>query len=202
MNLSNLVKGSNIKMLNMGLYVQYKVIDQKKILPAKMLHWGGIDIGTGFNHTSQTFKIHKNFTRTHSTTLGAHTGTATVTLDGNIGIENSIESIPFEISTNLQLLYILTLFGGVGLDVNFGSGALISDMSGSFSLTETKSGVTSTITGGGAGINLGAKENLQLYNVRTFAGMQFNLWAVKVLAQASISTPEGIGLGVAARVAY
>src|SRR5690606_370161 len=59
-------------------------------------------------------------------------------------------SIPLEISTNVQLLYILSLYGGLGVDLNFGQAK------GDGSLNADNQQITCTggVCGAGAGTNI------------------------------------------------
>src|SRR5690606_7063454 len=104
-------------------------------------------------------------------------------------------SIPLEISTDVQLLYILSLYGGLGVDFNFGQakgdGAL---NSGTQQITCTGG----TQCGGGININVTPEANIDAtgkvnsFTSRAFAGLQFNLPYVRIFGQVDKSLGDDL----------
>ena len=184
--------GSEIdgKASNFGIHFRYKLIDPIAWAPGKLLHWTGVDIHTGFDYSSLT--ISTSQTTTDSFTSGA----ATANMSGTVkaGAEISTFTIPIEASTGIQLGYILSLYGGLGLDMSFGSAKSIATVDATFSTT----GLASTADGD---LDLGQEGKPTAVAPRMFFGAQFNISILKLGIQLDKSLSDAaygvnFGLGV------
>ncbi len=85
-----------------------------------MVKWRGVSVGTGFT-------MNKNETNITLAEGLPAVDTQYLRLEPelNIGLSSSAYSIPFEASTSVQLLWVLNVNAGVGMDFNFGHGDVI-----------------------------------------------------------------------------
>ncbi len=96
--------------------------------------WRGLSVGAGFVYSSNRVnltldKVSSNaITENFSATGYGHTltGSLSVNPSVNIGVVMKTFTIPLEIVTSVQLLWLLNLTLGAGVDFNFGSTDIIS----------------------------------------------------------------------------
>lgn len=206
-NFSDIIKqdGVTAKSSQFGFHAKYKIIDPKS-LGFGLLNWGGLDFLTGLTFASNSLTYQKSFDE-------QSTGSGTVTDPqikikpaGTIGITNNAIAVPFEVSTSVRLLYILSLFGGAGIDLNFGKTTVDMAVSSS-SITSTVGGVTNTVSGN---LRISAAESSagRFGDVRFFTGFALNLVPLKntnvlsLVGQANISTGGGYGVIVGVRAGW
>lgn len=175
-----------------GVHVQYKII---KGFGAGFgfFDWGGVDITTGFERASMNLKFVENIneTITESGATANFNGTATV------GAEVSTVNIPIEISTNVRFLYVMSLFGGLGMDISSGSAKSIANLSGDITITGGSGGT------GQASLDLGSEEGPDTISTRAFFGAQLNLTLLNafVLVNQGI-TNDNLGVAVGVRLSF
>lgn len=165
---------------NIGLHARYRIYPAKDILPARMFRWGGVDVTTGFEYNSLKLQYNQKFDEDYE-----ESG-FTAEIDGVVtaGADISTFSIPVTVSTSAQLAYILTLYTGLGVDINFGSADSIArvdaDIEG-----------TGSIQGRGR-LNLGESDGPSTLLSRGFFGFQINLAMLKLYAQLDRSFNEDL----------
>ncbi|RME92334.1 MAG: hypothetical protein D6767_03440 [Candidatus Hydrogenedentota bacterium] len=189
---------------SLGAHGQYKIIPQKAILPFKMLHWGGVDVSTGFDYLSMEVLFQNKYSFTEvDTSNPPYTTKIRWDVTGRVGADTGVFTIPIEASTNLQFLYIFTLFGGLGLDLNLGSTSSIADVGGDFSYIVSNAGtVQAEVIGGNATLDLSETQHPPIVDLRAFAGIQMNIWALKLVLSGGWATGDTYNINMFFRVAY
>lgn len=165
-----------IKIRTTGLHARYQLWEGKEVLPWNMFNLMPVYVTFGYDHNKLTAK----YTDVFNISKLQSSYSATFNATGVIDVDVTTVSLPLEISSGLQIGYLLTLYGGLGMDLNFGEGQ------GNASLTNsavTLSDGTNTATGT-ASLSLGDNGDPKNFFSRYFAGVQFNLWRLKVYAQA------------------
>ncbi|TNF25472.1 MAG: hypothetical protein EP319_16160 [Deltaproteobacteria bacterium] len=168
----------NAKMTNFGIHARYKLVEDKAILPAKLVHWHGVNIVTGFEYNSLELAYNKSDSET--VTEGAVTATMTGTL--TVGAKVNTMSIPVEVSTGATLGYVFGFYGGLGADINFGSAE-------SIVAANLNINATGGATGNGA-LDLGQKDGPSTILPRAFVGFQLGLPIWKPL---TVQLDKGFG---------
>lgn len=173
-------------MLSFGFSGSYRWIDGGR---NRWWGWDGVRLHTGYQYSRLDLTVSTNLNEVVNANLGAN-GTLNGTVSGSpkATIETGTHSIPLEISTGVNFLYVLSFYGGLGTDINMGAakgkGALNSDDS-----TLTCSGGTSC--GGNPNIvvrtsaNVGEEGKVNPFFLRAFAGFQVNVPFVNIYAQAN-----------------
>jgi hypothetical protein len=194
----SLVDSLTIKMNTFGIHLQYLVIDGKNIGGIGLLNWGGVAFTTGFDTSTNkmTYKVGQKISATSSGVTYDWTpnSSSALTLDA------STFTIPLEVSTSIRLAYILSLFGGVGVDLNFGKSTIVANLNGPVTVSGTSVGTASLLIAEEKGPTFG--------DVRFFLGPQINLVPLKntnllsLYAQGNISTGGNYGAHVGLRIAW
>lgn len=165
-----LVSSLAIKTNTFGLHAQYKVIAAKNIGGLGLLNWGGIAFTTGFDVSSNslTYKVGQSITANS----GGQTYTWTPNSTSTLVLEANSFTIPLEVSTSIRLAYILSFFGGAGVDLNFGKSTIAANLNGPV----TGPGASGTAS---ASLIGGESQNPSFGHVRVFGGPQLNLVPLK-----------------------
>ncbi len=186
---------ANLK--SFGFHANYDLIKPKG---NSLVRWGGVKVHTGYEYNSTEL----TFTTQINEPINEDVGGATVIGDlkgtPSATIEVATHSIPLEVSTNVQLLYFLSLYTGLGADLNFGkakSGAALNAQPSPL-----------TISGGGsaevqAEANISGSGNVNPFLTRAFAGVQINLPYTNIFVQADKSLGNDlIGASAGLRFVY
>jgi hypothetical protein len=184
------------KFTSIGVHASYDLVLPKG---SSLLRWGGVKVHTGYEFNSTKLKF--------STTINQkidnenNGGTSVIgDLNGKPAgnLEVTTHSIPIEISTNVQILYFLSFYTGLGVDVNFGSAR----GDGSLNADPTKldfdvdgDGLPDNTDSDGDGntdegptvqaeANLDGSGKANSFLYRAFAGVQINIPFVNIFVQA------------------
>ena len=176
---------ASIDMLSFGFNGTYK---WKEGGGSRLFGWDGVRLHTGYQYTSAKFGFSTNLNEAiDPVTAGGSTYSGNITGTPKIGIESSSHSIPLEISSGVNFLYILSFYGGLGTDINIGT----SKASGAANANPT----TLNCSGGGCGTtgtltaqaeaNLEGNGKVQPLYLRGFAGFQINLPFTRIYVHAN-----------------
>lgn len=191
------IKPYTMKTSAFGLHAQYRVIEAKSF-GFGTLNWMGLDLGTGVDFSSNTIGMSQSFP-------GITSGNLTWNPTGTMSLTSNSFSIPVEVSTGIRLLYILTLFGGVGADFQYSVARINASMTGAIDANVSGTGTVNNV--GTATLNFNESKNGNIVGVRTFIGTAVNIVPLKntnvvsVFAMANIGT-AGYGFNLGARMAW
>ena len=161
-----------------GLHVSY---DWVKGSGSKLFGWGGVKLHTGYEYNSSKFSFTSTINEQISAESGGQTVSGTINGKPNAQIEVTTHSVPIEISSSVQFLYILSMYGGFGVDFNFG------EAKGSGSLNADPTTLSSSV---GANPVVQAEANIDGSGKvtpmwgRAFLGLQINLPYTRIFVQA------------------
>jgi len=169
----------NAKLMSFGVHASYDLVLPKG---SSLLRWGGVKVHTGYEYNSTKLKFSTSITEQISEDVGGATVNGNLNVKPSAKIKATTHSIPIEASTNVQLLYFLSLYTGIGVDINFGNakgtGSLGAD------ITELQ------YNGGGSGptvqaeANVDSSGNANSFLYRAFAGVQINIPYMNIFVQA------------------
>ncbi len=215
----------DIKMntVNFGLGLNYQWIAPGKSFLWGLAKWRGVNFGTGINYQSNkvTFSTDiAEISQAYSQTTpagalpAAQIGTVTTTLAGtpkvNLGLEMTTTSIPLEATTSIQMLWLLNLNLGAGVDLVFGKTDITADSGSSFTardMTVSVAGVTqtvhSTVVPGTIKLDASTKGiNPSLARMRLMTGFGVQLGPVKIDVPIYYYFNTGLALGVSAGIVW
>jgi hypothetical protein len=176
----------NASFFTLGAHISAPVIEPASI-GFGLFSWGGVNLITGFDYN--TLEI------TTSQSLNVQDGSSTFSGIGVFGAKANTFTIPIEIATNLRLFWIFTAFGGLGVDLNFGSAE---------SIARIDDGVV-TVPGatGSATLDLGESSAPGFLGVRAFAGIQMSLGPIAFFGQLNQGITDSVsGFSGGARLVW
>jgi hypothetical protein len=187
------------KMKSIGFHVRYNWVSGAG---NKLFGWGGVKVHTGYEYNTTKFVLSSSLSEDINEDVGGgQTVSGTITGKPSALIDVATQSIPLEISTDVQLLYILSLYTGLGVDFNFGQ----AKGSGNLNADPT----TLTYSGGGgnpvvqAESNIDGKGRVDSILTRGFFGVQINLPFLRVFVQADKAFGnELVGATAGVRLVY
>lgn len=176
-------------MFTIGAHIRYQMVSP---VGGKLLGWGGVKFHTGYDYNSTKLTFKNQLSESVNTTSATNENIAG-TINGNpvAEIDVATHTIPIELSTDVQILYVLSLYGGFGMDINFGQAKGKADLNAD----ESTINCTGGACGGGnnvqvqASANLDGKGDVASYFLRGFGGVQLNLPFFRVYAQ--VNKPIG-----------
>jgi hypothetical protein len=179
--------------LSAGLHVQYRLMNpqQDVSIETKALRWTGIDLTGGLELTRWTLGVDDQIITEFG--VAGSTGNANLVLDstGTFDLSSTAVTVPVEISTGVRIALLVSIYVGAALDFTAGQGSLDTNLNGTLFTSDGRPIGTTTITGGG-------DESASPFAARILAGVQLNLWKLKIYAQVNgSSTPAAsVGFGI------
>lgn len=180
-----------------GFHIQYKLIQpQADEGVANVLRWAGVDLTTGVEFTKWSLGAkHDAITQDFNIDLGNSTTDATtLNSTGKFNLTSTAGTIPIELTTGIRIALFVSLYAGVGFDITAGKSEVDGDLTG-------------TLTQKSDGTNLATVHVIETGNntsspgqFRGLAGIQVNLWKLKVYAQANVSQLPAASLGFGIRL--
>jgi hypothetical protein len=199
------VDNVNVEFRSMGAMVQYNWVRPKRV-GRGVLRWGGIDLATGLKYNS--FKAETRISQTQSQTQSlSPAGSLTTAFDGTLALgANSYNfSIPIEMSSSVRLLWIWSVFAGLGADINLGQTSSITCITGPIKVTGTlgagPGAQAITDVDADAFLDLGQTASPVPVNARIFLGTGIEIIGINVLlqvTQAVSGSLAGVSLGARA----
>ncbi len=178
-----------------SIYLQYKLLPMRKLRYA-LLTWGGLDIGLGYTYSTSKFTVASteklasiNFTSNGKNIVYEPTG--------SLALAYTTHVIPLEVSTNVSLLYFLSLVFGAAADFHILTNAeLTANVSGAVKVDGTSTAgdyarFSTTETGKVSGVGF-----------RMFAGPQFNIWKIRLFTLAHATSDQTYGVTLGARFTW
>jgi len=194
---------AGIDMKAMGAHLRY---DWIKGSGNKFLGWGGVKLHLGYEYNKTDLEFKTNISESiDETSSNGENVEGTINGNPTANIAVATHSIPIEISTDVQLLYLVSLYGGLGADINFGE----AKGDGDLNAEESDLNCTGGVCAGGQTVKVKAEANVNTsgkvnsFLARGFAGVQINLPYFRIFAQADKSLGnELIGVTLGARFVY
>ena len=166
-----------------------------------------MNFGFEYNKTKFGFKSQLNETINQTATTGeVINGTITGAPEASI-LANTM-SIPLALSTDIQILYFVSIYTGAGVDYNMGQAKGKGELNGNNSTLSCSGG--GICSGGGATTvtvkpvaNLDTTSKVEPFLYRAFAGVQFNLPWTRIFVQVDKSLSNDlIGATAGLRFAF
>ncbi len=159
-----------------------------------------LQTGIQYNTMNINYKKPVNLTETSSSS-GVN---ATATFDSTLNLDVDINtlSIPIELSGSVRFFRFLNLYGGLGGNLNFGSGSGEATFDDSFiTVVDNTNNAKTARTGVKA--NFSEKESPAVFLPNLFTGVQLDLWKLKLLVQYRLSLGKGVhNVGASVRLAF
>ena len=151
-----------------GIHFVYPVVKPVTLVSKHLFYWGGVLVSGGLDYVANDIRVNMQKELTNNGNSDRFFIKARM--------DSKIFTLPIEVSTNIRLIHVLSLFAGLGTDFNFGKAYL--DISG----TIQDNGDTYDVT-----IDLGKKGRPHFMSVRAFTGCEINIAVFHILAKAEYS---------------
>ncbi len=170
---------------NFGANVQYRPFRQ---YGSKVFSWDGLAVTSGFAVSRMKLQLTQADSIDFSTTING-IGIQSASSGGVNLIQKSF-SVPLELTTSVSMLYFLTLYGGMGVDFNFGAAELAIDASTTIS-------AGSNASAGSVQATLDDSGRADRASFRVLGGLQANMGPFKLYTQTNY-LPQNQALSVTA----
>ena len=203
----------SIGVSNWGARLSYQLLTGHSWAHRGMARWGGLHLGLGVAQNSLNFRFKgllPNVTPPPVTFSEADQQVGLSVLfksDADLHFGLRSWTLPLEVWSHLQLGYLFTLYGGLGLDYNVSSAHFAADLQSQnvqIQGYEANNAGSQSITVAQPDIRLDAAD-LGLgvaWDARTFVGLQVNLFYLALFAQASVDTSHNVAANVGLRAFY
>lgn len=184
MDIASLLKSLNseitkARVTSIGFFVSYPILKGKDFGQPYVFKFNGIQVGGGFTYKDNRL---------------AYAATAEYSgqdIPINVKFNNWLITFPLEIYGSMRILYVVSLYAGLGLDLNFGAAKLTME-----DTTFTYSGDEYNIS-----VDFGKGVMPHIMDIRGFLGIQFNMGPGHIFVTASISSTTSIEATAGLRVA-
>ncbi len=193
---------------NFAVHAQYKLLRPSNSKKQLVLQWGGIDLTSGIEFSRLSVGLGSGSLLRNLPVVGdevaneVQRATVGMNASGQFDLSSTGVIIPIEASTNLRIAYVITVFGGLGLDFQGGKSSLDMELTGDLAVDDpTNPG--QEIDLGTATVTAHEDSSPSVGRMRFFGGLQANLWRAKLFLQANVRPePIAVGLTLGARLAW
>jgi hypothetical protein len=183
----------NGKITTGGFHIQYKLIEAQldQGTAAVVVRWTGLDLTTGVEFTRWALGANDTITQTY-TVAGINEPLA-MTSTGKFNLTSTAGTIPIELTTGLRIVELVSLYAGVGFDITGGKSTVDADLNGNLTTPDNTNVGTVHITETGSNTSSPGQ-------FRGLAGVQLNLWKLKVYTQVNVSQLPAASVGFGVRL--
>lgn len=173
-----------------GFGVNYTIINKKDILGG-FASWRGVSFGTGFYYHKTEIEYEMDFEVDTPYVEGGFS----YDMKPRVNTQMYTVTIPFEVVTSYQLLWILNLSAGAGVDFNTGN----ADLKLSDKITDAAGTPVADLEFNGTNVS---GKSPTTFRPRLMAGMGFNLGPAKLDIPFTYYVPSGWTIGVTIAVVW
>jgi hypothetical protein len=195
---------------NWGVHAQLKLFGpgDEGLIDA-FLRWGGLDITTGIERAHLGLTLRSDWNRDIPVgTSGAASGSkVALKTNGQFRMDMRTFNVPLEVTTNIRLLYLLSVYGGAGFDWQLGGGSdMTVDLAGNMvGVTPAGGGMPAQMVDlGTADVDLDEAVDPSPGRLRWILGAQLNVMVLRLFVQLNIATQDPVlaSLALGLRVAF
>jgi hypothetical protein len=178
-----------------GGHVQYRLVDPQRDqgVESAILRWGGLDVTTGIEYTRWAFAANDDITNNYTISESGGSTNLTVDSTGTFNLKSNALTIPIELTTGFRLVELFSFYGGLGFDFTEGKAYLDANLNGTMKTADGTNVGTVTINGT-------ANNTASPGNFYGLAGVQINLWALKIFSQVNLSPEPAASLAFGLRL--
>jgi hypothetical protein len=171
---------------NFGLHGQLKLFTPTRGVKRLFVQWGGLDVTGGLEIARWSLGLHGDLTTPFdiSDTENTDASILTANVNGRFDVGSTTVTAPIEITTNLRLLYLLSLYLGGGLDVQAGSAHV--DVGAGGGLKGTRIDTQREEVIGEVSASASGSNSPSVGAFHLLVGAQANLWRLKIFVQTSL----------------
>ncbi|MDR1307265.1 MAG: hypothetical protein LBK74_06805 [Treponema sp.] len=167
------VENLEFKTFHIGLTGNYQLLKGTNVVSG-LFRWRGVNVGAGLIFQRTTLGYTYELDRQEGDISGGSGGRLYVDPAINFDMKINTFIIPLEVNTSAQLLWVLNLNLGLGVDVAFGKNTTTLNMSGDIN-GDTASGIT---TPGYLTVDAGGSMGPTIFNPKVMANIGFKFGPV------------------------
>ncbi len=196
------------KVTIVGVGVNYNLIGEAGVL-AGFAKWRGISIGTGFYYHKNTIDMVVKLDEQSESIDQNFAGVpiqADIILDPSISmdIDSTLYIVPVEIVTSFQLLWLLNISLGAGMDITYGKSTIEIGAAGSVRVVDQTIGnlIEPAQPGSLTITNEDSDSRPHMFRPRLMAGLGLNISVVKIDVPLIYYPSSGVALGITVAVVW
>ena len=175
-----------------GFHIQVKLVEpQDDGGAAIVVRWGGIDLTTGVEFTRWSFGANDTITQTFN--VDGINQQLQLDSQGRFDLTSTAGTVPIELTTGLRILELVSVYVGAGFDVTGGKSTIDADLTGTVTTPDKTNVGTVHITESGNNTSSPG-------TFRGLAGVQLNLWKLKLYSQVNVSQLPAASVGFGVRL--
>jgi len=167
---------------SVGVHAQYQVLGETRGNKALVFQWSGLTLTGGLELARWAFGLEDSID-TDYTIDGDTDADATLSSTGRFDLTSTTVTVPLEATTGVRILYLLSVYGGVGIDLQAGTSTLDADLDGTMTAIDPRD--DSEVDLGTADITIDGSSSPSVGKLRGLLGVQVNFWKLKVFVQAN-----------------
>ena len=186
---------------NYGAHAKYQILLGRALAPHGLVRWHGLNVITGLSYTGQSLQFHTNLassTQSQTMTYQGQQLTTTATYSGSAQLRANMSNftIPLEAATSLELVRVLTVYGGAGLDFNIGRASLGATATApvNVSVAGPQGGAGTVVSRPTPRLNYALVRRPDPVDIRGFLGLQLGYAVASVFAQIAADSSKTVAL--------
>lgn len=181
---SDTVDGIDGAITNGAAHVQYALIPAP---PGRVARWTGVQLTTGLELTQWSLGTDQAM----GTSFAIEGHRIGYDMNGHFRLSSDSLAVPLELSTGVRVA-ILSVYGGVGVDVAQGQGTIDAQLTGPLHDMDGRELGTVTITGHDS-------HGASPVTARALGGVQIDAWKLKIFGHVNAAAGSATSLGVGVR---
>jgi hypothetical protein len=184
---------------NVGVHGQYHLFYPAKDASTLLFLWTGLHLTAGVEMSRWKFAVEDDLER--DTTVDGDNGastTITTTATGRFDLSATSTTVPIEVTTSARILYFAGVYVGGGLDFQVGKARADATLDGVMQGTRPSDG--SVVNMGTAVITASGDASPSPVAYHLLAGLELNLWKLKMFVQATVVPVDGASLAFGLRL--
>ncbi len=182
-----------------GAHVQYKLSAPTADWTRFVVQWGGIDLTSGLEVAYWATALEGQLSHQFpiEDAMGGPPAELAASLGGRFDLSSTMVTVPIEITANLRVLYVASIYVGVGAAAQVGSSNVDLGVNGEITTTRAN-GDGETV--GALRVNAAGSNAPSLMGYHLLFGIQANLWRLKLYTQATVEPFARASIAVGMRV--
>ena len=186
-------------LLSAGAHAQVKLIEAEDTGgSATVVRWIGVDVTGGVEYTmwklgAADSGIKNDFTIPSQGASNSPSQTVTLSSMGTFDLKTNAVTIPIEVTTGIRIALLASVYIGAGIDFTYGKSTLDAGLNGT--LTDSNNNNLGNVAITASGDNTASPAS-----GRVLAGVQLNLWKLKVFVQGNVSQTPAASIAAGIRL--
>jgi hypothetical protein len=181
-----------------GAHAQYKLFTPTQGGKSLVVKWGGFDVTGGIEFSRWSFGIADELVTDFPLDGDNGSSVVTMTSTGRFDLDTTAVVLPLEATTSLRLFYLVSLYGGAGIDLSLGKSRLDAALDSTLVATDPNGG--DDVDMGSAQVTIDGSSGPSPGKLRGLLGVQVNIWKLKTFLQLNVMPIRAASVAFGLRV--